>query len=370
MQFTNIQTFSIALVNPKTKFKIIRFMVENKLTNSQQITSFWRSLARGSTLFSSFFNIWLSTLKKIKNKFLLKTLLENFLTKKFWLSFSKFDILDKNIWNFTHLKQKIFLSQMHEPFQSELYITNKTVQKIFKSFFFLYHTKTFNLNFFQEKFFFWEKKIWAIGLSNKLKLFLIQFFTFFLPTPTMLKKFLFQKISNLEKFSPLNSLLTFKNIFKGKRYFLFLSNKLTPLHFKNFLIQLGQEIELFDLFLFNEGNLVNYSLQGSFLGKQQQVFFVSTDQALIHFFLKHNVYISKSFMTGALSNWIKNLTLSSNNLYFKFFNYYFSFSFNDFLEFFFFFLKKILNFPLVCFKNFFFLNFYFINSLCQLSPNY
>jgi len=89
--------FVIALVNPKTKFRLIGFSKIFKPKVSHLNSSFRKSLSRFSYKISTKLAIKLSTLAKIKNKIFIKNFIFNLYSKNKWLTFNQIDILDREL---------------------------------------------------------------------------------------------------------------------------------------------------------------------------------------------------------------------------------------------------------------------------------
>ncbi len=150
------------LVQPKTIFKLNNFFLTKKKKTFSFLTSFWKSFSRFSHNLSSKILIWLSTLKKIKNKILLKNFIFYLFSHNNWLSFSDTDILEQSNWNFFQIwkiLKKISVNKF-ETLNFTIFSTNKIFNKIFKNFLsILLVPEKLNTNIFLEKYFYAKHKL-------------------------------------------------------------------------------------------------------------------------------------------------------------------------------------------------------------------
>lgn len=366
IQKTSNFYFYTTLIQPKINFKLVNFFLWKKKKSRSFSTSFWKSYSWFSHVISSNFWIRISTLKKIKNKILLKNFILTLFSTENWISFSDTDIKDSTNRNLSSIWKNLKkISIVTENIEFSVFSTNKIFNKIFKNFLFLFLNSNWkNPTVFLEKYFFNEKYTRALGLSNNLKFFFMKFFLFYLPSTFNLKKLCFfnrQKTFNFY----LKKLNNFIQLFLNKWYFIFINNKLKLIQFKTILNQFLTNFNLIDNLIFFQGNIFNKSNQNSLSTNNYNNLIRISDSNFINFFFKINKANFLAFMLVQTA--YQFITIPTKNLIPLFFNDFILTKINCKI-----FLIKIFNFLIkLKLKSFFFLLFFkkIIFYWCQLLNN-
>lgn len=303
--------FFSALVLPKAKFKLLRFSDYYFLKKWKNIvTTFWKSIARDSNNLSSTLLVWTSSMWKIKNRTLLLFFIRNFLTSWFWFSFTNHDILMNQYKDVFSMWKKISEVSVLLKKSVEIIATNKIVNKIFWDFFFAPFNLCKNSIFF-EKYFLKEWSSWTITLSKTLKYFMIWFFSFYIPDFLLLKKnYLLLEKQNLSNYT--SKTLSFIDIFKNKRFFLFPNSKENLTSWLNFVIEIVQILNIFDFIFFYDGYLVLKGTQKLFLFRYFSSTSSNSDSSFLNFFFKSDW----SFLLTTTDVTIKNVTKKIDKTFF------------------------------------------------------
>ncbi len=287
--FKNNLFFTSSLITPKIKFKLIIFNLQKKPFYAKKTFSFRKSIARFSHEFSFNSKLWLLTLKKIWSKQLLKNFFNLFLKNSSWLSFSDLDIIewdDRNSFNLWIKLKNLFNSQQIYTYQ--IITTNKIFNKIFKNFTdVIYSTNSSNHSLFSKKYFFKEKCAWAIGLTNNLQFFIIKFFSSYIDSFFLIKKFLLLKTFSTS-FFPLEKFLNYFLFFTTKRYFIFFNKTVKINDFSKFLLNFSNTLKLLDFIIFYDGLFFSKTDQFTFFPNSNFWSLQSTDSNYINLFFSSN----------------------------------------------------------------------------------
>ena len=324
--------FHLTLIHIKIKLKVTVFskIIKSKIFS---ISSFWKSLSRFSANLSSFYPIWLSTLKKTRNKFFIKLFIKNLFFSNFWISFSVMDAVNSSERTTSYLTNKLNLTDKNN---FSLFLTNKNINRIFTTIFL--KKQNSNSNFFLEKYFKKEKYSWAVSFSNTLKFYFFKFFTFFLASKVELKKFFLLNYFNF-KTNYFLIFQTFQTFFKNTWIFIFYKKNdftfdkvFSKIQTFSTIFKLHTYFIFFNGFLFTDLDNFDLSKITLFLDKS------SVDNNFIWVFLKSN-------LLGCAKKTVFNLNkviLQKKTI--DVFNFFLNSQFYLNKVFFFFFLLKLVNF--------------------------
>lgn len=311
MMIWKLYFFYSALVLPKAKFKLLRFSEHYFFKKWTILTTFWKSIARDSNNLASMLWVWTSTMRKIKNWTLLLIFIKNFLTNWFWFSFTKHDVLSTQFKDVFFMWKKILELSSTLENSVEILATNKVINKIFWDFFFTPLSLKKNSIFF-EKYFLNERSSWTVTLSKTLKYFLIWFFSFYIPNFLILKKnFLLFEKSWFKNYT--TKTLTFIDIFKNKRFFIFPNSTVKLISWLNFVIDIAQNLNIFDFIFFYDGYVVLKGSQKFFLFRYFNSIKSNVDIPFLNFFFKSDW----SFLLNTIDITNKNILKKIDNTFFS-----------------------------------------------------
>ncbi len=306
----NFYFFRLSIVNIKIKIKIVVFskMYKNTILH---VSAFWKSLSWFSNNLSSFYPVRLSTLKKTKNKLLIKLFIKSLFFSDSWVSFSLMDVVTDLNWDTLQLLNNL-KSSLHSKNDISIFQTNWNINKIFNTIFI--QKQILKSNYFLEKYFKKEKYCRAVSFSNTLKFYFFKYFTFFLSSKNNLKNLFLINSLNLKNNYFLN-FQTFKFFFSNIWFFIFLKkNKESNItNFFKYLDSFSTHFKIINFIIFLNGFIFNNLDNLNLTNFNVNIFKNINDNIFISIFL--NSTTSAEFKKLVISQPKNFLTKKSNSFF-------------------------------------------------------